>query len=221
MKGFRKQPKPTNATLNDQAKTLEAEVRKNAALVNILQTTLQQCIQQMSNNSKEIEAMSKLLTSKELKDDEVAEDGDRLVIDFAGRLVDEDGNESNYNGISGMGFMVEIGSKTTVEGFEDYFVGKKVGHTGRTPRFTFPKEYGNKDLAGREIFFDVEILKAMRPLKGTHAVKLIKQYEQEEFDKQKALLEETKKAEEQQEDAKVLEMNTNESVSSNEQQQTT
>jgi trigger factor len=78
-----------------------------------------------------------------------AENGDRVVIDFTGRL---DGTP--FEGGTGGDVGVNVGSGTFIPGFEDQLIGMGAGET-RLVKVTFPANYGNDKLAGKAAEFDV------------------------------------------------------------------
>ncbi len=78
-----------------------------------------------------------------------AESGDRVVIDFEGRL---DGRP--FEGGAGGDVAVAIGSNTFIPGFEEQLVGIGSGDK-RTIKVTFPATYPAENLAGKEAEFDV------------------------------------------------------------------
>src|SRR5258705_3653261 len=80
-----------------------------------------------------------------------AEKGDRVVIDFAGRI---DGTP--FEGGTGGDVGVNIGAGTFLPGFEDQLVGMSTGET-RVVKITFPKNYANAQLAGKDAEFDVTV----------------------------------------------------------------
>ena len=80
-----------------------------------------------------------------------AKTGDALVIDFVGKI---DGVA--FDGGSGTDHLIELGSNTFVPGFEDQLVGAKPGD-GVEVKVTFPEEYGNAEVAGKEAVFAVDI----------------------------------------------------------------
>ncbi len=82
-----------------------------------------------------------------------AESGDRVTIDFVGRI---DGEE--FQGGKGEGIDLDLGSNTFIPGFEDQLVGAKVGES-RVVKVTFPAEYGAEQLAGKDAEFDVTVSK--------------------------------------------------------------
>ncbi|HYS51228.1 MAG TPA: trigger factor, partial [Burkholderiales bacterium] len=77
------------------------------------------------------------------------EKGDRILIDFAGRI---DG--APFEGGTGGDVGVNVGAGTFLPGFEDQLVGMTVGET-RVVKVTFPDNYLNTQLAGKNAEFDV------------------------------------------------------------------
>jgi trigger factor len=77
------------------------------------------------------------------------EKGDRVVIDFTGTL---DG--APFEGGSGGDVGVNVGSGTFIPGFEDQLIGLGAGET-RLVKVTFPANYVNAQLAGKEAEFKV------------------------------------------------------------------
>ena len=77
------------------------------------------------------------------------EKGDRVVIDFTGTL---DG--APFEGGTGGDVGVNVGSGTFIPGFEDQLIGMGAGETRRV-KVTFPANYMNPQLAGKEAEFDV------------------------------------------------------------------
>ena len=82
---------------------------------------------------------------------------DVLVIDFKGTVDGE-----ALPGMSGEDHHLELGSNRFVEGFEEQLIGADVGEE-RQVTVTFPKEYVNDKLAGREAVFEVKIKDILEP----------------------------------------------------------
>ena len=78
-----------------------------------------------------------------------AETGDKVTISFTGTI---DGKP--FEGGSGEDIAVELGSKSFIPGFEEQLAGIAAGES-RTVKATFPDNYLNKDLAGKEATFEV------------------------------------------------------------------
>ena len=77
------------------------------------------------------------------------EKGDRVVIDFAGKLDGEP-----FEGGSGGDVGINVGSGTFIPGFEDQLIGMSAGET-RQVKVTFPAGYPAAHLAGKEAEFEV------------------------------------------------------------------
>lgn len=86
-----------------------------------------------------------------------AETGDRVTIDFVGRI---DGVE--FDGGKGEGIDLELGSGQFIPGFEEQLVGAKVGEN-RVVKSTFPATYGAENLAGKDAEFDVTVTAIQAP----------------------------------------------------------
>ena len=83
--------------------------------------------------------------------EKAAEDGDTVVIDFQGY---RDGEA--FDGGTGEGTSLELGSGRMIPGFEDGLVGSSAGDE-RTLNLTFPEDYQSEELAGAEVEFKVQI----------------------------------------------------------------
>ncbi len=77
-----------------------------------------------------------------------AEAGDRVTISFKGSI---DGTP--FEGGTGEGIQVGIGSNTFIPGFEDQLIGIAKDET-RTLKVPFPKNYANAELAGKDAEFE-------------------------------------------------------------------
>ncbi|MDD1616495.1 MAG: trigger factor [Methylococcaceae bacterium NSP1-2] len=82
-----------------------------------------------------------------------AQEHDQVTINFSG--VSEGTNFTNGKVEN---FLVEIGAKKMIPGFEDQLIGLEVG-ANKTFELTFPAEYGNAELAGKTAQFDIEVVK--------------------------------------------------------------
>ncbi|GMP00977.1 MULTISPECIES: trigger factor [Bradyrhizobium] len=77
-----------------------------------------------------------------------AESGDRVTINFKGSI-----NGEVFEGGTGEGIQVVIGSNTFIPGFEEQLIGIGAGET-RTLKVSFPKNYMNDKLAGQPAEFE-------------------------------------------------------------------
>ncbi|MGQ4002239.1 trigger factor [Francisellaceae bacterium CB299] len=82
---------------------------------------------------------------------------DRVTIDFVGK---KDGEV--FEGGTANDSEVTIGSGQMIPGFEDGIVGMKNGEE-KTITVTFPAEYQNEELAGKEATFDITVKKIQAP----------------------------------------------------------
>lgn len=79
------------------------------------------------------------------------EDGDFLLIDYAGEIDGEP-----FEGGSATDFLLELGSNTLIEGFNETLQGASAGEK-KVVELTFPDDYHAEHLAGKPAKFDVEV----------------------------------------------------------------
>lgn len=91
------------------------------------------------------------MTYEPVENRDTVQKGDVAVIDFEGK---KDGVA--FEGGSAKGFSLNIGSGHFIPGFEDGVVGMKKGET-KDLNLTFPKEYNNAELAGKDVVFTVTV----------------------------------------------------------------
>jgi trigger factor len=84
------------------------------------------------------------------------ETGHVASIDFVGRVDGE-----AFEGGSGQGVELEIGSGSFIPGFEEQLVGAASGDDVEV-KVTFPEEYGNAELAGKEAVFACHVAAVKR-----------------------------------------------------------
>lgn len=86
-----------------------------------------------------------------------AADGDRVTIDYVGKI----GGEA-FAGGTGTDQPLVLGSREFIPGFEDQLVGTKAGD-GKQVTVTFPENYQAEHLAGKEATFDVTVKGVEKP----------------------------------------------------------
>jgi len=91
--------------------------------------------------------------------DRVAQRGDRVTIDFVGKI---DG--APFENGSGEGATLVLGQGGFIPGFEDGLVGAKAGED-RVVNVTFPAEYPVETLKGKEATFEVKVKEVAKPVK--------------------------------------------------------
>jgi len=90
-----------------------------------------------------------------------AEEGDILVADVVGRIGEEE-----IAGSRGEGRQIELGAAGLLPGFTEQLAGIGAGET-REVRVTFPEDYGNPDMAGKEGVFEVAVKEVRHRLPAT------------------------------------------------------
>ncbi|USS85483.1 trigger factor [Fructilactobacillus myrtifloralis] len=83
--------------------------------------------------------------------DRPAKEGDTVTIDFDGSV---DGD--HFEGGKANNYALELGSGSFIPGFEDQLIGHKAGDEVQV-KVTFPADYQQKDLAGKEAIFDTKV----------------------------------------------------------------
>lgn len=92
----------------------------------------------------------------EVTEDRAVQEGDTANIDFTGYL---DGKE--FEGGAGENFDLAIGSGQFIAGFEEGLIGHKKGEEV-TLDLTFPEDYMQEDLKGKQVQFKVKINKILQ-----------------------------------------------------------
>jgi trigger factor len=100
-------------------------------------------------------AQNRTFTPKE--EGAVAASGDKVTIDFVGKL-----GEELFEGGAGTDIDVILGSASFIPGFEEQLEGAKAGEE-RVVKVTFPENYTAAHLAGREATFDVTVKSIAAP----------------------------------------------------------
>ncbi len=104
-----------------------------------------------------IEQLVERSISFETAEGRTAQDGDRLTIDFVGKIDGEP-----FEGGAGEGVTIVLGQGGFIPGFEDGLKGAAAGDA-RVVTATFPAEYPEKSLAGKEATFDVKVKEVAVP----------------------------------------------------------
>lgn len=108
-----------------------------------------------------------------------AENGDKLTIDFTGKL---DGVA--FEGGTGGDIDIVLGSNTFIPGFEEQLVGAGAGEE-RLVKVTFPADYSAQHLAGKDAEFEVTVKAVAAPTSLEIGEDLAKKYGFENFDAMK------------------------------------
>ena len=135
---------------------------------------IDEALQAVISQTKQFEAK----TGKTVK----AADGDKLIIDFVGKI-----GEEAFEGGSAEGAELIIGSGQFIPGFEEQLLGAKKGET-KTLNVTFPEDYGAKNLAGKAATFETTVKDILAPKTSEADDELAKQLGLESLDALKAIL---------------------------------
>lgn len=95
-------------------------------------------------------------TDEKLDENTVLAEGDTVNIDYTGKV-----NGKEFEGGSAEGYDLTLGSGSFIDGFESGLVGKKTGDEAELA-LTFPEDYSDEDLAGKDVVFSVKINSATR-----------------------------------------------------------
>lgn len=109
-----------------------------------------------------IESLLTSYPAYEDSDKTTVEDGDFVNIDYEGL---KDGVA--FDGGTAQGTILEIGSGKFIDGFESGLIGANVGDTVSL-NLTFPESYGNTELAGQAVVFNVTINKIVNKVDMTY-----------------------------------------------------
>lgn len=118
----------------------------------------------------------------EAEADRAAGDGDRLTIDFAGSVGGEP-----FEGGKGEDVPLVMGQGGFIPGFAEGLVGAKAGET-RTVTVTFPADYPEASLAGKEAVFVVAVKEVAKPIRPELNDEFAKTFGAETFDKLRELV---------------------------------
>ena len=105
--------------------------------------------QDMEKRLQEIRKM--FATMQDVTEDRQAVTGDFVTIDFAGTL-----NGEALPELKADDFLLELGSKRFIPGFEEQLVGMKNNET-KEINLTFPADYHEEKMAGKDVVFKVTI----------------------------------------------------------------
>ncbi|WP_152045702.1 trigger factor [Aureimonas psammosilenae] len=124
-----------------------SSIKVERPVVEIADEEVEEQVKRIAENARSFEPV-----------EEEAKDGDRVTIDFVGKI-----DEEAFDGGTAADQNLVIGSKTFIPGFEDQLVGAKAGDE-RKVEVSFPEDYGAAHLAGKAAVFDVTVKSVARPV---------------------------------------------------------
>ncbi|MDO5737849.1 MAG: trigger factor [Eubacteriales bacterium] len=104
-----------------------------------------------SDVEEALEQKREQLMRQTLITDKAVEDGDKVNLDYAGFVDDE-----QFPGGSAENQELVIGSGSFIPGFEEQMIGMETGEE-RELKVKFPDDYGHPDLAGKDAIFKVKL----------------------------------------------------------------
>ncbi|HEY1457583.1 MAG TPA: trigger factor [Solirubrobacteraceae bacterium] len=113
--------------------------------VDVTEDQIDQEIQQLREKLAKLESI-----------DRPAQSGDFVVIDYVGQLPGDSGELEPFADGEGRDQLVELGAGNLIPGFEEGLEGASAGQT-RTIELSFPEDYPNGELAGRDASFDITV----------------------------------------------------------------
>ena len=125
-----------------------SNVKLTRPVVEVDDEKVDEALERLASSRKDFEPRGKTAKARE---------GDRVKIDFVGRIDGE-----AFEGGTAEGFELELGSGQFIPGFEDQLVGTKAGDT-KDVEVSFPEEYGNAELAGKPSVFEVTVHEVSAP----------------------------------------------------------
>ncbi len=111
---------------------------------------------EVTDEQVQAEAENLLSASDVMETVDTVQFGDEVTIDYSGRVNGED-----FEGSSSTGYVLEIGSESFLEGFEDGLIGAEVGDVVELD-LSYPDDYYLDSLAGSEVLYSVTIQKIQR-----------------------------------------------------------
>ena len=110
---------------------------------------IKEALDNLAQTSKDFKARGKTAKAKE---------GDQVVIDFLGKV-----DEEEFEGSSAEDYPLVLGSNSFIPGFEDQLLGTKSGEE-KNVEVTFPSDYGNANLSGKVAIFECKIKSISQPV---------------------------------------------------------
>jgi trigger factor len=142
----------------DLAYTLSFEVLPTVEIMDLSTLSLERPVTPVSDEDIATSIDRILATNQNYKPkDGAAEKGDRVTIDFVGKLDGE-----AFEGGTAKDAPITLGSGGFIPGFEDGLIGAKTGEE-RVVEATFPEDYPEAKLAGKTVQFEVTVKEVAGP----------------------------------------------------------
>ncbi len=143
----------------DLAYSMSFEVLPEIAIADLSELQLERLVVEPTPQAIDevIEDLKKRSTTYEKEEGRVASSGDRVTLDYVGKIDSvpfEGGEDTNMSVIVGQG--------NFIPGFEEGLVGLKAGDE-KVIKATFPEKYPEEKLAGKEAEFEVKVTEVAAP----------------------------------------------------------
>jgi len=146
------------AGTGDLAYTLSFEVLPTVEIMDLATVTLERPVTAVTDEDIAKSVDNILATNQNYKPkDDAAKTGDRVTIDFVGKLDGE-----AFEGGTAVDAQIVLGGGNFIPGFEDGMIGAKTGEE-RTVEATFPADYPEVKLAGKTVQFDMTVKEVAAP----------------------------------------------------------
>src|SRR5882757_8129592 len=147
---------------SDLAFTISYEALPEIKLTDLAALKLERPMADVTEEAidKAVASLAERAVRYEVEADRAAGDGDRLTIDFAGRVGEEE-----FEGGKGEDVQLVVGESRFIPGFVEGLAGAKGGEE-RAVNVKFPEDYPEAKLAGKDAVFAVkvkEVAKAIKP----------------------------------------------------------
>jgi trigger factor len=147
---------------SDLAFTMSYEALPEITVTDLTQLKLERPVAEVTEEAidKGVASLAERSTRYEVEADRTAGDGDRLTIDFSGRVGEEE-----FEGGKGEDVQLVVGESRFIPGFVEGLAGAKAGEE-RAVNVKFPDDYPEQKLAGKDAVFAVkvkEVAKAIKP----------------------------------------------------------
>jgi len=143
----------------DLAYSMSFEVLPEITITDLSKLELERLVVEVTPEAIDevIEDLKKRSTTYESEEGRVAANGDRVTLDFVGKI---DGVP--FEGGEDTDMQVIVGQGNFIPGFEEGLVGVKAGDE-KVVKATFPEAYQEKKLAGKEADFEVKVKEVAAP----------------------------------------------------------
>jgi trigger factor len=146
---------------SDLAFTMSYEALPDIKLTDLAALKLDRLVADVAEDAvdKAVASLVERATRYEVEADRTAGNGDRLTIDFVGRM-----GEQEFEGGKGEDVQLVVGESRFIPGFVEGLSGAKAGEE-RAVNVKFPDDYPEPKLAGKDAVFTVKVKEVAKPIK--------------------------------------------------------